>query len=75
MSKKKFTLEVPNEDDLAFFSKQYTNLGEVNAEIEKLEASVPDKRTKEYEKWKYKVNFLIDIYNKLGSFKSFKRYD
>jgi hypothetical protein len=75
MSKKKFTLEMPDDNDLAFFSKQYVNLGEVNAEIEKLEASIPDKRTKEYENWKTKVNFLMDMYNRLASYKAFKKYD
>jgi hypothetical protein len=75
MSKKKFTLEVPNDEDLAFFSKEYLNLGEVNNAIEKMEANIPDKRTKDYEKWKEKVNFLIDIYNRLGSYKAFKKYD
>lgn len=75
MAKKKFTLEVPDDEDLAFFSKEYINLGQVHSEIEKLENNIPDKRTKEYEKWKTKVNFLIDVYNKLASFKSFKKYE
>lgn len=75
MSKKKFTLVTPDDNDLAFFSKQYLNLGEVNAEIEKMEADIPDKRTKEYEKWKEKVNFLINIYNTLGHFRVFKKYE
>ena len=60
---------------MAFFSKQYVNLGEIHTEIEKLEAVIPDKRTKDFEKWKTKVNFLIGMYNKLGSFKAFKKYD
>lgn len=75
MSKKKFTLEMPDQEDLAFFSKEYLNLGQVNAEIEKMEANMPDKRKKEYNQWKTKVNFLIDIYNKLASYKAFKKYD
>jgi len=75
MPKKKFTLIEPDNDDLEFFSKEYINIGEVHNEIEKLEDKMPDKRTKEYQQWKVKVNFLIDIYNKLGSFKAFKKYE
>lgn len=73
--KSKFELIIPDEDDTSFFGKEYLNLGEVNNEIEKLESSIPDKRTKEYETWKTKINFLIDIYNKLAHFKSFKKYE
>lgn len=73
--KSKFELIIPDEEDAAFFGKEYLNLGEVNNEIEKLESSIPDKRTKEYETWKTKINFLIDIYNKLAHFKSFKKYE
>ena len=74
--KSKFELVTPNEEDAAFFGKQYLSLGEVNNEIEKLEAVIPDKRKKqEYEEWKTKINFLIDVYNKLAHFKSFKKYE
>lgn len=74
--KSKFELILPNEDDAAFFGKEYLNLGEVNNEIEKLENVVPDKRKKqEYEQWKTKINFLIEVYNKLCQFKSFKKYE
>ena len=73
--KSKFTLISPNDNEIEFFKKEYLNLGEVNNEIEKLESSIPDKRTKDYEEWKIKINFLIDIYNRLGSFKAFKKYE
>jgi len=76
MSKKpKLQLVTPTEEETEFFKKQYLNLGELNGEIEKLEGKVPDKRTKEYEFWKIKYNFLVDTYNKLGNFKSFKRIE
>ena len=73
--KSKFTLISPNDNEIEFFKKEYLNLGEVNNEIEKLESSIPDKRTKDYEAWKTKINFLIDVYNRLGSFKAFKKYE
>lgn len=74
MGKSKFILEEPDDDDLAFFSKEYTNAGILNQEIEKLEDNIPDKRTKEFQKWKDKINFLIDIYNRIGGFKAYKKY-
>lgn len=74
--KSKFELIAPDEDDKAFFGKEYLSLGEVNNEIEKLENVIPDKRKKqEYEQWKTKINFLIEIYNNLAHFKSFKKYE
>ncbi len=73
--KTKFTLIEPNDDDLALFSKEYLNLGHINDAITELETSIPDKRTKDYEEWKKKVNFLIDMYNSRASFKSFKKYE
>ena len=76
MSKKKFTLVEPDNDDLDFFSEKYINLGQVHEEIQKMETNIPDKRKiKDYEKWKTEVNFLIEIYNKLCEFKAFKKYE
>lgn len=73
--KSKFTLIEPNEDDLALFSREYANLGEINNAIEKLEANPVDKRTKEYEQYKTKFNFLVDLYNSRASYKSFKKIE
>lgn len=57
------------------FNRKFSNLGEIDMEIEKLENSLPDKRTKEYQSWKKKINFLIDTYNSQIGFKAFKKYD
>ncbi len=73
--KSKFTLIEPNEDDLALFSREYANLGEINSAIEKLESNPVDKRTKEYEQYKTKFNFLVDLYNARASYKSFKKIE
>jgi len=73
--KSKFTLIEPNEDDLALFSTEWTSLGQINTAIEKLESTIPDKRTKEYSEWLTKINFLIDVYNKNAHFKAFKKYE
>jgi len=61
------------EDD--FYEKKYENLGEINSIIEKLESSIPDKRTKDFDIWKEKINFLFDLYNKSCKFKAFKKYE
>lgn len=56
-------------------NKEYSNLGEIDMDIEKLENSIPDKRTKQYQLWKEQMNFLIDTYNKTAEFRAFKKYD
>ncbi len=71
----KFVLVEPNEDDKDFYGREWTNLGEINNKIEEMENNIPDKRTKEYEEFKTKVNFLIDLYNKNAHYKSFKKYE
>lgn len=71
----KFTAIEPNDEDLALFSKVWVNAGEINLAIEKLESIIPDKRTKDYQGWLKKVNFLIDLYNKEIKFKAYKKYE
>lgn len=75
VKKSKYDLVEPSEEDSTFFTRTYTNLGEINNKIEELESNVPDKRTKEYQTWMKKVNFLIDLYNKNGNFKAYKKYE
>jgi hypothetical protein len=75
MSKKpKLILDI-SEDDISFFGKEWLNLGELNNEIEKMENNIPDKRTKDYESWKNKINFLIETYNALASYRNYKKYE
>ena len=64
-----------SEEDEEFYKKEYQNLGEIDSIIEKMEASIPDKRTKDFDIWKEKINFLFDMYNKSGKFKAFKKYE
>ena len=66
----------PDEDDLNLFKKQYINLVELYEEIEKLfeEGKKLDKRKKkDYQAWKEKINFLIDMYNARSSFKTYNK--
>jgi hypothetical protein len=66
----------PDEDDLNLFKKQYINLVELYEEIEKLfeEGKKLDKRKKkDYQAWKEKINFLIDLYNARSSFKTYNK--
>ena len=62
-----------SDDD--FYEKKYENLGEIDSTIEKMESSIPDKRTKDFDIWKDKINFLFDLYNKSGKFKAYKKYE
>lgn len=55
-----------------FFSQKFENCGAVEIEILKLEDSIPDKRTKEYDIWVKKMNFLFESYNTLGNFAAYK---
>ncbi len=58
-----------------FYTKEFSNLGEIDILIEKMENNIPDKRTKDYEEFKNKINFLFEKYNKLAKFKAFKKYE
>ncbi len=71
----KFVLAEPDDEDLALFSKEWTNVGEIIPIIHKLEDSVPDKRTKFYTLWLKKINYLIDLYNKMTNEKILKKYE
>jgi len=53
-------------------AKEWENAGEVIIQIFKLEGDIPDGRTKEYEEWKQKVNFLYETSNKMTNFAAFK---
>lgn len=75
MAKSKFELVEPSEEDTHFFTRQYANLGEIAFKIEDLEANVPDKRTKDYQLFCKKINYLIDLYNSGAKFKAFKHYE
>lgn len=75
MSKKSKFEQIELDEDLALFSKEFHNLGEIYFAIEKLEDEVPDKRRlHEFEIWRNKMNFLIDKYNNLCKFKCLKKY-
>jgi hypothetical protein len=66
----------PDEDDINIFKKQYINMVELHEEIEKLfeEGEKLDKRKKkDYQAWKEKINFLIDMYNARSSFKTYNK--
>jgi hypothetical protein len=65
-----------DDDDLNLFKKQYVNLVDLHDEIEKLfeEGKKMDKRKKKaHQEWKEKINFLIDMYNKRSSFKTYNK--
>lgn len=73
MSKLILTID---DDDLNLFKKQYVNLVDLHEEIEKLfdEGKKLDKRKKkDYNAWKEKINFLIDMYNARSSFKTYNK--
>lgn len=73
--KNKIILDI-EEDEMNLFKKQYLSLAELHDEIEKLfdEGEKMDKRKrKEFTAWKEKINFLIDMYNAKGKFKSYDR--
>jgi len=53
-------------------TKEWENAGAIALEIFKLEGNIPDKRTKEYNEWKEKVNFLYEKYNEVANFAAFK---
>ena len=57
-----------------FFKREFTNCGEIIPEIHKLEDNVPDKRTKEYNKWETQINHLFSLYNKMAQFKAFNMF-
>ena len=52
--------------------KKYINAGEINQDIEELEKLQPDGRTKEYNEWEEKINYLYGIYNKMINFAAYK---
>lgn len=54
-------------------SKEWKDAGELIPLIFKLEDEVPDKRKKEYDIWKDKINFLYLQYNKMAEFAAFKQ--
>ena len=65
-----------DEDELDLFKKQYVNLVDLHAEIEKLfdEGEKLDKRKKkQYKEWKEKINFLIELYNTRSKFKTYNK--
>jgi hypothetical protein len=64
-----------SEEDKEFYDKSYTSLGELDSLIEKMENSIPDKRTKDYSSWVDKINFLIEKYNNNMKFKAYKKYE
>lgn len=73
--KSKIILDI-EEDEMNLFNKQYLSLADLHDEIEKLfdEGEKMDKRKrKEFTAWKEKINFLIDMYNAKGKFKSYDR--
>ena len=65
-----------DDDELNLFKKQYVNLVDLYDEIEKLfeDGKTIDKRKKkEYNAWKEKINFLIELYNARSSFKTYNK--
>lgn len=73
--KSKIILDI-NEDELNLFNKQYLSLAELHDEIEKqfdLGEKMDKRKRKEYIKWRENINFLIDMYNAKGKFKSYNR--
>jgi len=62
-------------DEEEFYTKEFSNLGEIDALIEKMESNIPDKRTKDYNLWVDKINFLIEKYNNNMKFKAYKKYE
>lgn len=62
-----------NQDELDLFKKQFIHLPDIQEEIDKMFENVPDKRKKEYKKWKEDINFLIDLYNTKSKYKTYNR--
>ena len=63
------------DDDVEFFKKQYVNLGELHAAIEKAlyEEEMTDGEPGPHEQWKQRTNYLIDMYNSRSHYKKFDR--
>ena len=65
-----------DDDELNLFKKQYVNLVDLYDEIEKLfeeEKTMDKRKKKEYNAWKEKINFLIELYNSRSSFKTYNK--
>jgi len=65
-----------DDDELNLFKKQYVNLVDLYDEIEKLfeeEKTIDKRKKKEYNAWKEKINFLIELYNARSSFKTYNK--
>ena len=63
------------DDDVEFFKKQYVNLGELHAAIEKAlsEEEMTDGEPGPHEQWQQRTNYLIDMYNSISHFKKFDK--
>lgn len=55
-----------------FLKKTFTNCGDLDREIEKLENNIPDKRKKEFIEYRSKINYLYKMYNGFAKFKVYK---
>ena len=67
---------IVDDDELNLFKKQYVNLVDLYDEIEKLfeeEKTIDKRKKKEYNAWKEKINFLIELYNARSSFKTYNK--
>lgn len=62
-------------DDVEFYKKQYLNLGDLHAAIEKAlsEEELTDGEPDIHLIWQEKTNYLIDMYNAASHFKKFDR--
>jgi len=62
-------------DDVEFYKKQYLNLGDLHAAIEKAlsEEELTDGEPDVHLIWQEKTNYLIDMYNAASHFKKFDR--
>ena len=60
-----------NEEE--FFNQEFENCRQVQQVIDELEDNCPDRRTKEYNKWKEKINFLFESYNFFCKFTAYKK--
>ena len=63
------------DDDVEFFRKQYLNLSELHAAIEKAlaEEELTDGEPEPHQQWRERTNYLIDMYNSRSYFKKFDR--
>ena len=63
------------DDDVEFYKKQYLNLGELHAAIEKAlsEEEMTDGEESAHKQWQERTNYLIDMYNAGSHFKKFDR--